>query len=346
LQQRLGAFIFTIVAAWDVAIATRRIRRGIAMRTWFDYSPPNRAVRGGLVIDMQLPLARLGHLASVDGIYARQTAQAIRQWQGGKGFAPTGAVDELTWQGLTGSASPPLFRRCLALTAAFEGHGYTLAVGNFDGAYLTWGIIGFTLKHGNFGEVIRTIQDRHPALLTETIGGDKAKEILDIAAAPAVRQKAFADSITLSPSTGQLRADWKDAFEILGNRKEARAIQDEIAKKVYWSRAVRDMKQFGKMTEIDAALFFDTSVQNGGVDPGKAAAIKKALAALPRKAATRERLKATAGAIASGSKPEYRNDVLSRRQTIALGTGNVHGADYRIGVWGLNDMAIGEVDTL
>jgi hypothetical protein len=316
------------------------------MRTWFDYSPPARAVRGGIVIDLQLALARGGHLASVDGVYARQTAQAMRQWQGGKGFAATGCVDDLTWQGLTNSQSPPLFCRCLALTAAFEGHGYTLAVGNFDGAYLTFGIIGFTLKHGNFGKVIEAIEDRHPALLAETMGNDKAKEILDIVAAPAARQKAFADSITLSPSSGLLRADWKDAFEILGNRKEVRAIQDEVARKVYWTRGVADMKAFGNPTEIDAALFFDTAVQNGGVDPAKAKAIKTALAVLPKKAGNRDRLAAIAGAIASGSNPKYREDVLSRRLTIARGEGIVHGAGYRIGVWGIDDVGISEADTL
>src|SRR5687767_3561897 len=104
------------------------------MRVWFNYSPPNRAVRGGLIIDVQLPLARAGHLASVDNIYANQTATALRLWQAGKGLPPAGAIDELSWQGLTGTASPQLFRRCLSLTAAFEGHGYTLAVGNFDDA--------------------------------------------------------------------------------------------------------------------------------------------------------------------------------------------------------------------
>ncbi len=317
------------------------------MRTWFNYfPPPNHPVRGGLVIDLQLVLERGGHLASVDGIYGRQTAQAIKQWQGGKRFVPTGAVDELTWQGLTNTEAPPLFRRCLALTAAFEGHGYTLAVGNFDGAYLTWGIIGFTLKHGNFGKVITAIRDRHPALLTETMGKEKAAEILKAVNGTDSAKKAFGNSITLSAKAGALRQDWKDAFKDLGDRREVRAIQDEVARTEYWTRGVKDMQRFGKMTEIDAALFFDTSVQNGGVDADKAEAIKKALASLPRKATNRERLKATAEAIASESKPEYRNDVLSRRQTIALGSGNVHGAEYRIGVWGLDDVAVSETDVL
>jgi hypothetical protein len=39
---------------------------------------------------------------------------------------------------------PAVFDRSLQLTAAFEGHGFTKLEGNFDGAGLTWGIIGFT----------------------------------------------------------------------------------------------------------------------------------------------------------------------------------------------------------
>ena len=38
-----------------------------------------------------------------------------------------------------------------------EGHGFTMVAGDFDGAGLTWGIIGFTLKHG---EIQRIVQER------------------------------------------------------------------------------------------------------------------------------------------------------------------------------------------
>jgi hypothetical protein len=33
-------------------------------------------------------------------------------------------------------------------------HNYGLIVGKFDGAGLTWGIIGFTLKHGELSEIV------------------------------------------------------------------------------------------------------------------------------------------------------------------------------------------------
>ena len=313
------------------------------MRIWFSYSPPNRAVRGGLIIDLQLPLARAGLLASVDGIYARQTAQAMRLWQAGKGIAASGAVDELTWQGLTGTSAPSLFRRCLSLTAAFEGHGYTLAEGNYDGAYLTWGIIGFTLKGGNLGTVIERIASRHRGLLADAMGPEKAEEITTVIDASDGKRKAWADALSMPPSA-HLRPDWRDAFEALGNRAEVRAIQDEVAYDVYWTRAIQDLGKYGQMTEIDAALFFDTSVQNGGVDAAKGKAIKTALGVVTPPA--RDRLGLIAQAIAANSKSAYREDVRSRRATIAAGTGTVHGAAYNIACWGLDDLAIADRDLL
>lgn len=39
---------------------------------------------------------------------------------------------------------PAALDRSLQVTAAFEGHGFGMLQGNWDGAWLTWGIIGFT----------------------------------------------------------------------------------------------------------------------------------------------------------------------------------------------------------
>ena len=313
------------------------------MRTWFSHIPPNRAVRGGHIIDVQLPLARSGLLASVDGIYAGQTSQALRLWQAGKGLTPSGAIDELTWQGLTNTSGPSLFRRCLALTAAFEGHGYTLAVGNFDGAYLTWGIIGFNLKGGNLGEVIKRIRARHPTLLDDAFGSARAQELLEIIDASRDEQRVWADALSEGAKKYFLRQDWRDGFETLGNRGEVRAIQDEVARDVYWTRAIKDLGQYGAMTELDAALFFDTAVQNGGVDKDQGEAIDNALDTQSG-LSTKDRLTRIAGAIASKSKAEFRADVLSRRGTIAGGSGGVHGVTYLIESWGLGDFSIAERD--
>ena len=59
-----------------------------------------------------------------------------------------GCADPFTWERATGQQWPSLFERCLQVTARLEGHGYQMVAGDFDGAGLIWGVIGFTLKHG------------------------------------------------------------------------------------------------------------------------------------------------------------------------------------------------------
>lgn len=314
------------------------------MRVYLRRRPGFRNVRGGHVIELQRGINPLIHTPlSIDGVFGAQTEAALKLYQAKAGLQPTGMVDELTWQSATGKDLPSVFRRCLAITAAFEGHGYTFAAGNWDKAYLTWGVVGFTLKHGNLGKVIKTSASRHPGVIHDTIGLSKAEKLLYIVDASAAEKKDWGDSISVLPKKYRIRADWEDAFEMLGNLPEIRAIQDEIARTVYWARAVSDMQQFGKLTEADAALFFDTAVQNGGVNSTKAQSIQQALAANPG-AAGRDRLNLIANAIADGSNPVFHDDVLSRRATIATGKGRVHGADYLIEDWSVDYAAIEDQD--
>lgn len=303
------------------------------MRIYMRRRSGYRNVRGGIIIQLQRAIATGNPTPlSIDGVFGGQTEMALRAWQSRQGMPVTSMVDEITWTTATAQELPNYFRRCLAITAAFEGHGYTFAAGNWDNAYLTWGVVGFTLKHGNFGKVIRTIEDRHPGLIASTIGTGKSKELLEIIETSASRKKAWGEEISVLPKKYRIRADWEDAFESLGHRREVREIQDELARKVYWKKAVADLKKFGEPTESDAALFFDTAVQNGGVNAEKAVLIQKALSANPG-AKGRNRLMLLATAIADGSNPKYRDDVFSRRSAIASGKGRVHGADYQIEDW-------------
>lgn len=308
------------------------------MRVYFRRSA-RRFVRGGLIIDMQRALTRAGAPTSLDGVFGTDTEAALKRWQTSAGLTASGEADEPTWTRLTGDGPPSLFRRALAVTAAFEGHGYGRAAGNFDDAFVTWGLIGFTLRHGSLGEVIRRCDARHPRLLNRRMGAEKAGELREIVAAPQEAQRAWADGISTGSSKAGLRTDWADAFEQLGQARNCRAIQDELARERYWSIALRDIARHGEMTELDAALFFDTAVQNGGVDTTKAGLIRDALAAAgPTTGAARRRIIATA--IADGSNPTWREDVLSRRMAIAVGEGAVHGAGYTLADWGLADLPV------
>lgn len=320
-------------------------------RTFYAYDPAYRAPRGGPLIDIQRGLAQAGDFPlSVDGVFATKSVMALKLWQTKAGMAPTGAVDELSWQGLTQTQVPSLFRRCLALTAAYEGQGYTLAVGNFDGAGVTWGIVGFTLLTGDLAPVLKTINSRSPGVVSNAFGANYAK-LMEILDAPKAEKEAWANSISTGANKAGLRADWADGFQALGNDPVARAVQDEVAHNVYWKIAAQDVKTLGGMTELDAAIFFDTAVQSGGAhgEAGTNAAkrgiaVAAAVAALPANATDRDRLSAIAEALTTAVNPTYVNDVRSRRMAIASGTGTVHGATYKVSGWALDLLAITAID--
>ena len=99
---------------------------------------------------------------------------------------------------------PSLFERCLGLTAAFEGHGFSLAQGNFDGAGITWGIIGFTLKHGQIAGIVQTIQAVRPDLVRLAFE-EHTPQLLAILSAPLAEQLAFADSVSIGANEGSAR---------------------------------------------------------------------------------------------------------------------------------------------
>src|ERR1700693_1507519 len=115
--------------------------------------------RGELVSRLQRQLVPFGLPAtSVDGVFGAQTKDALTLYQTSHGLPPSGDADPATWIALVESSVPGVDERALGVTAAFEGHGYTLAQGNFDGAGITWGIIGFTLANGELKSLLTTIE--------------------------------------------------------------------------------------------------------------------------------------------------------------------------------------------
>ncbi len=122
-----------------------------------------RGARGELIRVIQQKLAAIGHHDdAIDGIYGNDTTASVKSFQQARNLPVTGDVDVDTWTALTGQPVPPVENRCLDLTATFEGHGFTLAQGNFDGAGITWGIIGFTLQHGELTTILKSAFAQEP----------------------------------------------------------------------------------------------------------------------------------------------------------------------------------------
>ncbi len=291
--------------------------------------------RGDIVRRIQLALGSAGcPVPKVDEIYGRDTRAAVAAFQQQRALPVTGAVELETWSTLTNAPVPELGERVLQLTAAFEGHNYTLAVGNFDGAWLTWGIIGFTMQHGEVQTILANIDAASPALLDRAFGG-RAAEIRATMRAGKAQQKAWA--IANSAPDGSLREPWKAGFAALGDFAEVRAEQRRRALADYYEPALRTAARFHLTSELGIALAFDIHVQNGGVDAEETAQVERELASEPGATELRRR-EIIANAVADHARAEYREDVRARKLTIARGAGAVHERNYSLENWGLAEI--------
>lgn len=277
----------------------------------------------------------------LDGVYGRGTARLVREWQANVGRAVTGNLTFEDWEALTGEEAPGLFERCLALTARFEGHGFEICKGDFDGALLTWGVIGFTMRHGEIQELIRQIDAASPRLVKDCFGPleDSLRNGLTLTGQPATR---WVEGISKSPGSASLLPAWTEAFAKLGADPAAQQAQINRARQKYWKRAERDANAHGLVSELGLALAFDTAVQNGGISGKESRRFENGVRE-GRAPDAHARRRLYAREVADGSLQRWVNDVWTRKSTIADGKGVVHGAAFNLRHWGLEDAAGADV---
>jgi peptidoglycan hydrolase-like protein with peptidoglycan-binding domain len=313
-----------------------QVRRGAPGATTSQRTLLGTGARGDLVQDLQAALAAHGlYRGPLDGDYGDVTAKAVRAFRRRANFPAAAAVDAPTWRQATKRPVPTVRDRALQLTAAFEGHGFRLAQGNFDGAGLTWGVIGFTLASGQVPAIVLAVESSAPHLVGEAFG-KKAPELLTMLHAPWSRQRAWAQSLTLGG--GRLAEPWRTAFWRFGGFPAVQAIQLEHVDG-YFHPAQRDAQTLGFKTELGLALCFDIHVQNGSIGTGTMRRLKT-LQAQHKIKDERELRVLLAQAVADAANPTYRADVLSRKLTVATGVGHVHGATYVLRNWGLAEVPV------
>ena len=294
---------------------------------------------GGIVEDIQRGLQSAGfNPGEIDGIYGHGTTQAVNQVQQNSQLPLTGDVDDQTWTVFMQVPIPSLFERCLELTAAFEGHSYTLAVGDFDGAWLTWGIIGFTMKFGKVQQIILRTQQVHPEFIQQAFG-DNAGTLLQIMNGTSDQQKQWAGSISVN---GRLAMPWGKQFQALGTLPEVREIQRDLAQDEYFLPCLETARSFNLQSELGIALCFDIHVQNGSINSVARGLIQQALTSNPNPSEPELR-SVIANAVADAANLAFRNDVRSRKLTIATGQGSVHGTNYDLSNWGLGEFSASDV---
>lgn len=326
----------------------------------FARSPPNyQQPRGLLVAILKSALRQQGRLDDLPAsspnkrppdpftsTYDTKAEAAIAKFQQERGRKADGRCRNADWVDITGMLAPSLFDRCLNLTASFEGTGFQQACGNFDGAGVTWGLIGFTLvsnknaSDGDLTEFLKSLENEFPGDLARAFGHARAAELKSILAAPYSKKVEWANSISTGPKKAGVTAEWSDGFANLGSYPGVQRLQIEAAKGRYWDKlCVRDAKKYKAADAFDVALLYDTAVQNGGisrasfVDPFKVYLNKPSTPGQARRIDWAE-------IIAKGSNPQYINDVRSRKMTFAIGDGVVHKGRYRLEDWGLTPESI------
>ncbi len=277
--------------------------------------------------------------SQIDGQYGKITAQAVNAFQAANSLPATSEVDEDTWAKLMQAPIPEVKERALQLTAAFEGHGFSLAQGNFDGAGITWGIIGFTLAGGELGRILKQVAADHPGMLQDAFGGSAAQLLAVLDATPA-QQIAFADSVSLGASKTALAEPWLSGFRQLGEQSAVQQLQLSAVDRNYFQPALLTAGRFNLNAELGIALAFDIHVQNGGISAAAEQQIRQTMADHPSDREQDLRV-AIANAVAdNATNVRFREDVRQRKLTVATGSGQVNGGMFVLRNWGLSDLPL------
>lgn len=239
--------------------------------------------------------------------------------------------------------STPLARRVLALTASFETDAgfpdcFAGLSGDFDKQGMSFGALQWCLGQNSLQPLWKKMLARHRDEALAALGNERLQEMEDMLTKPLADQLTWARSLqfTRANSKGKrvlvIEENWKQALVRLGLSAGMIDVQTEEAH-IRYQKAIADCQEYQCRTERAVALFFDINVQNGQVDiKGVKNAILGDVAKLPVSLSGVDRevevLRIVARRRSAVCKPEWRQDVLSRKMAIAEGKGVVHGKPY------------------
>ena len=220
--------------------------------------------------------------------------------------------------------------KCWLLTPDFEGNGYAGLTGDFDGQGWSYGILSWACGEGTLQPLIKSFYDNGPATFqrccTVPVNGtvtDLSPDLLAWLKMPVAEATQWAAARCETEGNRQPLAHWLQVFKNLGEVPEYQALQREAGAS-YMAVAHSICRDLGFVTERGLALAFDIAVQDGSVRPEAKAAYKAA-------GSEQDRLISLAHAVAKASR--YPADVLSRKMTIATGSGVVHDKYYNLAAW-------------
>lgn len=284
-----------------------------------------RGCFGWLVEEIQEGLVDKGIEVKVDGVFGPLTEDAVKKWQDWHGFIPNGRVTESVFTGITEQQQPSLFERCAQLTAAFEGMNFTRVV-EHDGD-IGYGFLTFSLKWGHIKKILTYDLPFKPEIVSQAPCGEQRFRYLVNIETP---NSEFVAEVNKQ----------KLAWMHFLSRLDTQEAQLEYTLDAFWEGIAK--KDHDRLIELGVAdgprlwgMCFDHAVQSGGLTKEE----EKAFLTL-RSSTKLPELVALANAMADHAKPQYRDDVLSRRLVFAMGSGVVHGKNYLTVDWGVDRLVL------
>jgi len=295
-----------------------------------------RAVYGHLVRAMQSALSNAGFdTQGIDMILGNDTSRALLAWRASLGKSTLDAIitrDEFAQ--LTGQGEVDLFDLCAQATASFEGHGFGKIVGDFDGAVMTWGYHGYTLKYGHLQAVLQRIEDQGPQTLNAVFGAPRAAQLRQMLALPLEDQLDWARQTVLD-GQNNVKSDWHSQFADLGEQDAARTAMLAHSRAVFWNaKAVPQASLMELKEPLSLGMLFDAAIQQGGASNATVAKVQAAKAGNPSITEMSLRSVLAKALRDQLSSSKWADDVFARRRAFISGRGKVHGVNYDLGYWG------------
>lgn len=274
----------------------------------------------------------------LDSSFGGGLESAVKNYQKRQNLTRTGCVDGPTWAKMfpgepapvSSLANAALRERCLALTGAFETSKYPPdsfvgLTGDFDGMGISFGVCQWNIGQGTLQPLLEQMFDEHGDV-ARSIFHEHFDTVRALRSASLTDQLAFARSIQIR---AQVCEPWKGMLLTLGRTPEFQGVQVNHASS-FFDRALQLCREYELTSERAVALMFDIVVQNHSISPVVRAAILADFSRLPQNDPDKEvaKMRIVANRRAAAAKPQYVDDVRTRKLTIANGTGTVHGLVY------------------
>jgi len=296
-----------------------------------------RAVYGHLVRRMQLALRSGGFdTQGIDMIFGDDSEKALLAWRASTGRPAIDAIlTRQDWAALIGPPEPDLFDLCAQTTAAFEGHGFGKIVGDFDGAVMTWGYHGYTLKFGHLQVVLKRIEEAGPETLNAVFGNERANGLRTMLAMGSIDDQTTWARNNVLKADGTIDDEWHRLFDDLGEQEVTRTAQLAHSRAAFWNgKAVPQAAKMGLTEPLSVGMLFDAAIQQGGASTATVKAVNDARAQNPAITEMSLREVLAKGLRDQLSDSKWADDVFARRKVFISGRGKVHGANYDLGYWG------------